>query len=235
VTGVSMTRDQAIARLLGHPFRDPTLLAAALTHRSARNQNRGHHNERLEFLGDGVLDLVIAEALYQRLPQADEGQLSRLRANLVNRDALAELARGIGLGEHLRLGGGELKSGGRRRDSILADALEALFGAVYLDGGYSAARDVILRLYAPLLDGVDLKQAEKDPKTRLQEYLQGRGLSLPAYRILEISGQAHEQRFRVACRVDALDMDEQGEGTSRRRAEQAAAAAVLQRLERGDP
>ncbi len=219
---------EQLTRRLGHRFRDPRLLEAALTHRSAR----GRHNERLEFLGDGVLDLVIADALYHRLPQADEGQLSRLRANLVNRDALAALARGLELGEALRLGSGELKSGGKRRDSILADAVEALIGAVYLDAGYEAARDFVMRLYGPLLEEVDLKQAEKDPKTRLQEYLQGRGLALPQYRVLEITGAAHEQHFRVACRVDALDLECEGEGSSRRRAEQAAAAEALQRLER---
>ena len=223
-----MNRAHPLDERLGYRFDDRALLDAALTHRSAR----GRHNERLEFLGDGVLDLVIAEALYRRLPEADEGQLSRLRANLVNRDALARLARELGLGEHLRLGSGELKSGGKRRDSILADALEALFGAVYLDGGFEAARDVILTVYHDLLAGVSLEQARKDPKTRLQEYLQGRGLPLPEYRVLEITGQAHEQHFRVACRLADPHCEAQGEGSSRRRAEQAAAAAVLQRLEK---
>lgn len=217
---------ETLERRLGHRFRDPALLRQALTHRSAG----GHHNERLEFLGDAVLGLVIAEALYRRAPGAAEGDLSRLRASLVNRDSLAELARGLELGEAIRLGSGELKSGGFRRASILADALEAVLGAVYLDGGFEAARACIGRLYEQRLAELPAAAELKDPKTRLQEYLQARHIALPSYQVVEVSGPPHRQQFQVACRIEALDVVTRAAGDSRRRAEQAAAQAMLDRL-----
>jgi ribonuclease-3 len=220
-------RRQPLERLLGHRFRDPALLAQALTHRSAG----APHNERLEFLGDAVLGFLMAEALFDRFPDAREGQLTRLRASLVRGESLAALARGLGLGEHLALGGGERKSGGRERDSILADALEALLGAVYVDGGLDAARALFQGLFAPQLATLSLDDVIKDPKTRLQEWLQGRRLHLPEYEVLEVQGEGHQQSFRVACRVAACGVEAEARGATRRRAEQAAAAAVLARLE----
>jgi len=208
---------------LGHAFRDRALLTQALTHRS----HGGAHNERLEFLGDSLLNCVIAEDLYLRFRDISEGELSRLRANLVRQQALAELAGGIGLGSHLRLGEGEMRSGGSRRPSILADCLEALFGAVYLDGGFDAVRDVIRRLYAPLLERLDPLAPAKDPKTLLQEYLQGRRIALPSYQVVATRGEAHEQRFEVECAIAELRLKTRGEGTSRRAAEQDAAQKAL--------
>ena len=215
---------------LGYRFGDPALLDAALTHRSAGRANY----ERLEFLGDSVLNFAVAVLVYRSYPDADEGDLSRYRASLVSGQSLAEAAAGLGLGEQLRLGSGELKTGGFRRRSILADALEALFGAVYLDGGLDAARGVIERLLADRL--ADLPEARdlKDPKTRLQELLQGRGRRLPAYAVDDVSGEPHEHWFVASCEVEELGLRERGEGTSRRRAEQAAAQRVLDQLsERG--
>jgi ribonuclease III len=208
---------------LGYRPRDPELFRAALTHRSAAGAN----NERLEFLGDAVLNLLIAGQLYRAFPQADEGDLSRLRARLVSREPLAEVAAGIELGSVLRLGAGELKSGGFRRQSILADALEAVCGAVFLDGGLAAVEPIVQRLFAPLLAALPDPATLKDAKTRLQEYLQERGLALPRYRVERIEGAAHAQTFRVSCEVTAFGRRVQGGGSSRRRAEQEAAERML--------
>jgi ribonuclease-3 len=211
---------------LGYEVRDPTLIEAALTHRSAG----GAHNERLEFLGDAVLNCVTAMLLYREFGNANEGDLSRFRSSLVSGEALAEIAMELELGDYLRLGSGELKSGGFRRKSILADALEALFGAICLDGGFDQAAAVIERLIGPRLDRLPSAAELKDPKTRLQEALQARGLPLPVYVVEAIEGEAHNQVFHVACVVDALQLRERASGGSRRRAEQAAAQRVLEAL-----
>ena len=221
--------ESALAARLGHRFREPALLRAALTHRSAGGAN----NERLEFLGDAVLGMLIAETVYGGPPRADEGDLSRLRASLVNARTLAAVASELGLGEALTLGAGELKSGGFRRESILADALEALIGAVYLDGGLEAARAVVAARFATRLAQLPDPATLKDPKTRLQEQLQQQGLALPDYAVVEISGADHAQTFRVRCGVASRALEAEGSGRSRREAEQAAAAAVLERLARG--
>ncbi len=215
-----------LTKRLGYVFRDAALLARALTHRSHSSQNY----ERLEFLGDSILGFVIADALYDRFPQLSEGELTRLRATLVRRETLAGLARGLNLGDCLELGSGELKSGGFDRDSILADALEAVFGAVYKDRDFAAARGVVLHLYLPLLNRVDPHSILKDPKTRLQEYLQKQSLETPIYNILEVIGEAHQQHFVVECRVPGLAEAIRGEGNSRRHAEQAAAARACEIL-----
>lgn len=215
-----------LAKSLGYRFEDPGLLDAAVTHRSAGSGN----NERLEFLGDAVLGHVIAEWLYTSCPNASEGQLSRLRATLVKRETLAEIARGLELGEYLRLGSGELKSGGFRRDSILADALEAVLGGILLDGGFETCRACIHRLFAGRLDMLSAVDELKDPKTRLQEYLQSRKLALPVYAMTRISGKAHHQQFVVECRIDALEAVATGSGGSRRKAEQSAADSMLEQL-----
>ena len=211
---------------LGYAFRDPALLDAALTHRSASKRNY----ERLEFLGDAVLNFTTAVLLYRAYPDADEGDLSRYRATLVSGSSLAAVAAGLGLGDQLRLGSGELKSGGFRRGSILADALEALFGAVYVDGGSDAAHAVIERLFAGRLGELPEAGELKDPKTRLQELLQARGLRLPVYALEALSGEPHEQRFVASCEVAALGVRASGEGSSRRRAEQEAAQRVLDQI-----
>ncbi len=203
------------------------LFEAAFTHRSAPGRI---NNERLEFLGDAVLNLLAAELLYQRFPAASEGDLSRLRARLVSTAPLAEAAQSLGLGDELRLGSGELKTGGFRRESILADALEALIGAVYLDAGLEAARAVVARFCEPLIDTLPPPEDLKDPKTRLQELLQGRGLALPEYRVEQVSGEPHLQHFSVRCEVPELHIVTAGEGSSRRRAEQDAAQRVLDSL-----
>jgi len=215
-----------LLRLLGYGFRRPGLLEQALTHRSAGSP----HNERLEFLGDALLDLIIADALFERFPQADEGQLSRLRSGLVKKESLAAVARELGLGDFLLLGPGESRTGGHTRDSILADALEAILAALYLDGGIEPARELVARLFNPRLDRLGPDQVLKDPKTCLQEYLQARKHPLPEYEILDVSGSPHAQEFRVACRVPALALETQGQGTSRRDAEQAAAGYLLDLL-----
>jgi ribonuclease-3 len=225
-----------LQQALGYRCRDPALIEAALTHRSAhgreaRGQEKGDDNERLEFLGDGVLNFIVAHLLYRERPQANEGELSRLRATLVRGETLAELAVQLGLGEQLNLGTGERRSGGFRRESILADALEAVFGAIYLDGGFEAAREVIERLMLPRLAALPTVAELKDPKTRLQEWLQGKGLALPLYRVEKVEGEAHLQVFTVTCEVRALKVRAAGSGQSRRRAEQAAAQAVLSVLE----
>lgn len=211
---------------LGYQCRDAALLEAALTHRSAG----GPHNERLEFLGDAVLNCVVAMLVFREFGAADEGELSRFRASLVSGEALAVIAAEIELGDQLRLGSGELKSGGFRRKSILADALEALFGAIYLDGGFDAAAQVIERLFVVRLEGLPSAAELKDPKTRLQETLQARGLPLPSYTVESTSGEAHNQLFQVRCSVDALGLRVLASGPSRRRAEQAAAQLILNAL-----
>jgi len=213
-----------LTRQLGVDFTDPGLLALAFTHRSHGSAN----NERLEYLGDAVLSFVVAELLFRRFPDASEGELSRYRASLVSGESLAAIAAGLDLGEHLRLGEGELKSGGQRRGTILADALEAIFGAVYLDQGLPAARAVAARLFGDALAALPDSAALKDPKTRLQEWLQGRGYKLPAYTVLEVSGEPHEQHFLVRCDGEELNIAAEAEGTSRRRAEQEAAQRILE-------
>jgi ribonuclease III len=217
---------ERLGRGLGYRFKDLALAELALTHRSAGGSN----NERLEFLGDAILGFVIADALYHQQGRASEGQLSRLRSGLVRRDSLAEIARGLDLGSYLILGQGELCSGGQSRDSILADSLEALFAAIYLDGGYQQVRQVILALFQERLGELSPEGQLKDPKTRLQEYLQGRRLELPNYEVIEVVGDAHDQTFRVVCRVPSLEAERKASGSSRRRAEQAAAAKVLEWL-----
>ncbi|MFP4161471.1 MAG: ribonuclease III [Ectothiorhodospira sp.] len=212
--------------LLPEPVRDSTALRQALTHRSAASR----HNERLEFLGDSVLNFVIAARLYEMRPEAPEGELSRLRAALVNKDSLAGIARERDMGALLSLGEGERKSGGHRRDSILADALEAVIGAVFVLEGFEATRTFVQALYAHRLEDLPSAESLKDPKTRLQEWLQRRGLETPAYRILEVSGKPHDQHFKAACHIPARDLDALGEGSSRRRAEQAAALKALETL-----
>jgi len=204
----------------------PDLLERALTHRSAGRVN----NERLEFLGDAALGLVIAEALWVRFPDADEGELSRRRAALVNKDSLAEVARGLRLGDYLRLGAGELRTGGHTRDSILADAVEAIIGAVYADLGLDVARAMVLRIFEGQLEGVASRHALKDPKTRLQEWLQARRRPVPEYSVLDVSGAAHDQHFAVLCRLPDDNAETRGQGGSRRRAEQDAAARMLATL-----
>lgn len=211
---------------LGYEFDDAGLLERALTHRSVGARNY----ERLEFLGDAVLGMVIAEQLFMIDKGHEEGDLSRLRASLVNRDSLADIAGHLELGDCLYLGGGELKSGGFRRASILADVLESIIGAIYLDGGYSAARKFILEIYSERLASLPDPESLKDPKTRLQEILQARQLDLPFYSVIETSGPAHKRRFRVRCRVPVLEQDFDAEGSSRRAAEQAAAEAALKEL-----
>jgi ribonuclease-3 len=220
----------ALAREIGHDFTDPALLQQALTHRSAGGAN----NERLEFLGDAVLGCVIAEELYRCFPQAREGELSRLRARLVRRDSLADIAGTLAVGRYLHLGTGERRSGGHQRDSILADAVEALFGAVYLDGGFEAARRCVLGQFATALASLPPVSELKDAKTRLQEHLQSRGLTLPEYTVVRESGQAHARTFRVQCSVEGVDATPTvGQGSSRRLAEQEAAGKMLALLGAG--
>ena len=218
--------NSALSKKFGYQFRQPQLLQRALTHRSYAPE----HNERMEFLGDSILGCVIAKYLYSRYPQLSEGELSRLRSNLVREETLATLAQQLDLGDHLRLGEGELKSGGFRRPSILADALEALFGAVLLDSGFSEAEQAVLNLYVPYLEKVDVQTRGKDAKTLLQEYLQGKRIPLPIYTIIAMQGEAHEQSFQVECAIPSLKISARGTGTSRRNAEQQAAQAAYQQL-----
>jgi len=213
---------------LGHSFRRPELLRLALTHRSFAAE----HNERLEFIGDGVLNCAVALMLYQRFPGLPEGDLSRLRANLVNRDALHRIALKLDLGAAIRLGEGELKSGGSGRASILADALEAVFGAILVDGGFDAAYAAIERAYSAELAGADPNVLGKDPKTRLQEWLQGRKLPVPEYAIVGVQGEAHLQTFEVVCRIPSLNISATGSGASRRSAEQVAADLAYEQATR---
>lgn len=215
-----------LAQALGHRFTREELLIQALTHRSVGASN----NERLEFLGDALIGFIIAEALWERFPKADEGTLSRMRASLVKRESLARLARDLKLGDALRLGAGELRTGGHARDSILADALEAVLGAVYLDAGFERARAVVLELFAARLEQTDAERAGKDPKTRLQEWLQSYKRPLPKYLVLSIDGDQHDQTFIVSCQLQDADVTTRGTGTSRRRAEQAAAESMLERI-----
>jgi ribonuclease III len=213
----------ALQDRLRHRFQDPRLLARALTHRSFSAE----HNERLEFLGDSVLNLAVAALLYQRLKDLPEGDLSRVRANLVKQDTLHKIAVDLGVAGMLRLGEGEARSGGHARPSILADALEALIGAVHLDAGYAAAEALVHRLYANVDIKPQMSAAAKDPKTELQELLQGRKMQLPVYRVVSTLGAAHKQTFDVECEVAELGIVERGIGASRRAGEQAAAAAML--------
>jgi ribonuclease-3 len=208
-----------------YDFRDPALREQALRHRSTGARN----NERLEFLGDALVGLFAAELLYARFPHADEGELTRWRARMVNEGALAQIARELELGDQLHLGPGELKTGGFRRDSILADAFEALVGACYLDGGFDACRRTVHAIFEPRVDAATRTQ-EKDAKTQLQELLQGRGLPVPVYELAGTSGADHAKVFDVGCIVVAMDLRCSGRGSSRRAAEQAAAAAVLARI-----
>ena len=213
---------QAFCRQLPYQFRDKGLLDQALTHRSASSK----HNERLEFLGDSLLGQVIAAQLYHRFPDASEGELSRMRSSLVREKTLAEIATELNLGDVLNLGSGELKSGGFRRASILADALEAIFGAVYLDGGFDACEQIILSLYRERLEALPEGGTDKDPKTTLQEWLQGKRLPLPVYDLLATFGEAHAQTFHVRCTLESGETAE-GRGSSRRKAEQQAARKIL--------
>jgi len=216
----------ALQQRLQHTFRDPALLAQALTHRSFSSE----HNERLEFLGDSVLNLAVAGLLYERLADQAEGDLSRVRANLVKQETLHQLALGLGLSEAIRLGEGEARSGGSKRPSILADALEAVIGAVYLDEGFASAQTLVRRLFQAVEITPQMQAAAKDPKTELQEWLQGRRMKLPVYRVAGTLGAAHKQTFEVECEIPDLGRVERGIGASRRAAEQAAAAAILMAL-----
>ena len=219
-------RSSALCRKLGYEFKQPQLLQRALTHRSYAAE----HNERLEFLGDAILGCVIAKHLYSNYPQLSEGELSRLRSNLVREETLATLAQQLDLGSQLKLGEGELKSGGFRRPSILADALEALFGAILLDSGFAAAEQAVLNLYVPYLEKMDVQKLGKDAKTLLQEYLQGKHMPLPAYSVIDMQGEAHAQSFEVECVIPSLKISARGSGTTRRNAEQQAAQAAYQQL-----
>ncbi|MCW8982922.1 MAG: ribonuclease III [Gammaproteobacteria bacterium] len=209
---------------VGYQFDDIKLLQLALTHRSASKGN----NERLEFLGDSILSFIISDVIYHKFPDIDEGQMSRLRAALVKGENFANMARELELGKYLKLGAGELKSGGFRRDSILADAFEALIGAVYLDSNEQQVRTLIFKLFEGQLANIDLNRAIKDPKTRLQEYLQSRRQAVPEYEVIKIEGKSHEQTFTVSCRVEALEQPVTAAGSSRRKAEQAVAEKVLE-------
>ena len=217
---------KALQDRLGHEFTDQVLLQRAVTHRSFS----ADHNERLEFLGDAVLNLSVAHWLFEKLNDQTEGDLSRVRANLVKQDTLFQLAFDLELSTVLRLGEGELRSGGQKRPSILADALEALIGAVYLDAGYPAAQALVLRLFKDVAVNPQMQAASKDPKTELQEWLQGRKLQLPLYTVVATRGAAHKQIFEVACDIREMGLSQLGLGTSRRVGEQAAAAAMLESI-----
>jgi len=210
---------EAFGLSIGYRFTDLELLRRALTHRSYG----ASHNERLEFLGDSVLNCAVALELFARFPELSEGELSRLRANIVNQQSLAAAAQQLAVGERLRLGEGELKSGGARRPSMLADAVEAIIGAVFLDGGFEAARGTVRAVLGGMIDTIDPATSGKDPKTLLQEYLQARKLALPQYAVVATRGEAHEQQFEVECAIPGLGIRSVGEGTSRRSAEQEAA------------
>ncbi len=216
-------------RVLGYRFAEPGLLEQALTHRSAGRR----HNERLEFLGDALLGAIIAEALYRRYPAADEGQLTRLRATMVRRESLARLAQELDIGGCLQLGEGEVKSGGSRRASILANTIEALIGAIYLDGGFEVCRERVMALFDEPLRQFSPVELQKDPKTDLQEWLQARQLALPAYRTVKVEGEPHNRHFTVECNLPGAIAPVRGEGRSRRSAEQNAATAALTALRVG--
>jgi ribonuclease III len=215
---------KSLMKRLDYTFNDITLLETALRHRSMG----AHNNERLEFLGDSVVNCVVAKALFHQFPKGAEGELSRLRAQVVNRDFLAQLGQGMALGEVLELGSGELKSGGFRRASILADAFEAVVGAIVLDSDFDTAEACLLRWYAKPLADMSLEGLQKDAKTGLQEWLQSRSMALPIYQVDGVEGQAHDQTFKVSCRVDGMDFTARGEGYSRRKAEQCAAQVFLE-------
>jgi ribonuclease-3 len=215
-----------LCKKLGLHFNDPELFVAALTHRSASSQN----NERLEFLGDSILGFVIAQQLYDNFPNSCEGVLSRLRASLVNQETLAELARKFQIGDYLRLGSGELKSGGFRRDSILSDALEAIMGALFKDQGINACQQFIISLFEEKLEALSLDNWQKDPKTQLQELMQSKKLELPEYTLISMSGLAHEQLFSVKCTTSLMKEFSIGSGVSRKKAEQSAAEQMLDLL-----
>lgn len=216
---------------IDHEFNETGLLTRALTHRS----HSDHHNERLEFLGDAVLNVVIAAELFERRPDDDEGSLSRLRSRVVRGETLARVARRLKLGDHLRMGEGELKSGGFLRDSVLADTLEAVLGAVYLDAGFDAAAQVIREVFDPVITALPDAESLKDPKTRLQEWLQAQGRPLPVYELVNEEGAEHAKRFNVVCRLEDSGFEAEATGTSRRKAEQAAADAVLSANRAGKP
>jgi len=220
---ISSIKISELSKKIGYNFNNEKLLVQALTHRSAK----GSHNERLEFLGDSILGFIIAEALFEKFPQQDEGDLTRMRSSLVRGVTLAELGRDFGLGEYLILGPGELKSGGHRRESILEDAIEAIIGAVYLDSDISRCKTLILTWFDQRLSVIKPGNEQKDPKTRLQEYLQGRKIALPLYEVTHTSGQSHNQKFTVRCVTEVIDKEVIAKGTSRRKAEQAAAEQVL--------
>ena len=215
-----------LQKQLGYVFNQPALLKQALTHRSYASNN----NERLEFLGDGVLNFIVAHQLYQRFPKLPEGDLSRLRAQLVKEATLFEIALTLKIGELLNLGEGELKSAGWRRPSILSDALEAIIGATYLEGGFPSAQALVLKLYASRLENIDPKSIDKDAKSKLQEYLQGNKIDLADYTVISIEGEAHAQTFKVSCVINKLNITTMGEGTSRRNAEQQAAELALEEI-----
>lgn len=217
---------QKLTQALGYEFKDQTLLAAALSHRSARAIN----NERLEFLGDSLLNCIIASELYVRYPHAPEGRLSRLRSLLVREETLAELAKSFKLGEFLALGPGELKSGGSRRSSILADAMEAVIAAIYLDADFNTCQRLVLEWFVTRFDDAAIESEEKDSKTELQEYLQAKRIPLPQYEIITVGGEVHAQIFQVVCEIPKLRLKATGEGTSRRKAEQEAAKLILQQI-----
>jgi ribonuclease-3 len=234
LTEVTVATSSALSELqirLGYAFQQNGLLQQAVTHRSFSSD----HNERLEFLGDSVLNLSVAHMLYVQLSSLPEGDLSRVRANLVKQDTLHQLAKTLDLSAVMRLGEGEMRSGGQSRPSILADALEAIIGAVYLDGGYQGAQALVERLFQKVDIKPDMQAAGKDPKTELQEWLQGRKFALPKYTVVATSGAAHRQQFEVSCEVTELRQTQQGSGASRRAAEQAAAAALLQILKSESP
>lgn len=218
---------EQLEKVIGYQFQQRELLKQALTHRSAH----ANHNERLEFLGDSILGVVIAEALFQRFPSVAEGDLSRMRAAIVCGRSLAKLGRKKEVGDYLWLGQGELKSGGYRRESILADAMEAIIGAVYLDSDMATVKTMVLQWFSEQLQTIKPGANQKDPKTRLQEWLQARQRPLPEYDVVATQGQAHNQQFTVTCQVAGIDTPLRGSGTSRRKAEQAAATAALEKLQ----
>jgi ribonuclease III len=220
--------NNTLSEKINYTFKQAKLLKIALTHCS----KGGEHNERLEFLGDSVVNFVIADLLYQQFPKATEGELSRWRATLVNRDTLAELAKLFDLGPYLLLGPGEIRTGGHARNSILSCAMEALIGAVYIDSGFLVVYEKIKEWYQPFLKSLSSAASHKDPKTVLQEFLQSRHLALPLYTIEEISGEAHQQSFTISCQIDGMPTKTYGKGSSRRRAEQDAAAAMLEVLKK---
>lgn len=222
-----MVSHACLEQALGYQFRDSALLEQALTHRS----HSAHHNERLEFLGDSVLNFVVAALLFRRFGKIDEGDLSRVRASLVKQSSLADIAQRLALSQHLRLGEGELKSGGFRRPSILADALEAIFGAIFLDAGFDTVQGVIEAQYTAMLEDIDPKTLGKDPKTLLQEVLQGRKYELPLYHVIATHGAAHDQMFDVECSIPALNITVSASGSSRRAAEQSAATLALNAID----